>query len=110
MDSEPLTDSPVDFQTAVAYALQPTMRRLVIVYLVGGLLLSTGTTGFLGSGISRAFEALVNGLNVLYFTVEILQAAVSLLAAIVGAALLFGGLIGALFKIVVDANRVAAAN
>lgn len=33
-----------------------------------------------------------------------------LLIAIVGAALFFGGLIGALFKVVVDANMVAAEN
>lgn len=91
-----LTESPVDFETALAYALQPEMRRLIILYLVGILLLPLGLELFTGG----ALHMLVLG---------ILTRVIGLVLAIVGATLLFGGLIGAAFKLVTDANRVALA-
>jgi hypothetical protein len=92
-----LRNSPVDFETAVAYALQPDMRRLIIVYLVGGLLTTFGLSLFLDPGF-------------LGFLVEVLVRIVGIALAVVGAAMLFGGLIGAAFKIVTDANRLAVAD
>lgn len=92
-----LAESPIDFGTAVAYALQPDMRRLIIIYLVGGLLFSFGSAGFLEVRLFHSLPSLLGGIA-------------ALLAAILGAVLLFGGLIGALFKIVADANRLAAAD
>lgn len=90
-----LRNSPVDFETAVAYALQPDMRRLVIVYLFGGVLTTAGLSLFLDPG----FVA---------FVVEVVVRIVGIVLAVVGAAMLFGGLIGAAFKLVTDANRLAA--
>ena len=91
-----LRDSPVDFETAVAYALQPDMRRLVIVYLLGSVLTTAGLSLFLDPGF-------------LAFFVELLVRVLGIVLAVVGAAMLFGGLIGAAFKIVTDANRLANA-
>lgn len=96
MASTELADSPVDFGTAVAYALQPDMRRLIIIYLVGGVLSTLGLSLFVDPGLAG-------------FLVEVVVRIVGLVVAVVGAALLFGGLIGALFKIVTDANRLALA-
>ncbi len=89
---EVLRDSPVDFDSAVGYALQPVMRRLVIVYVVGALLLPVGLSMFVGptSGIG------------------IISQLIGLVVAVVGATLLFAGLIGAAFKLVTDANTLAA--
>jgi hypothetical protein len=84
----------VDFETAVASALQPDIRRLVIVYLLGSVLTVAGLSLFLDSG----FHA---------FVVELLVSIVGLVLAVVGAAMLFGGLIGAAFELVTDANRLA---
>lgn len=97
--SEPegtVRDSPVDFEVAVAYALHPEMRRLVILYVVGILLLPVG----LGAFLNPPFAVL---------PVEVLVRVVGLALAVVGATLLFGGLVGAAFKLVTDANRLAAA-
>ena len=91
-----LRDSPVDFETAVAYALQPDMRRLIIVYLLGGVLTTFGLSLFVEPG----FVSL---------PVELVASIVALVVAVVGAAMLFGGLIGAAFKVVTDANRLATA-
>jgi hypothetical protein len=91
-----LQNSPVDFETAVAYALQPDMRRLVIVYLFGGVLTTAGLSLFLDPGFVT-------------FVVEVVVRVVGIVLAVVGAAMLFGGLIGAAFKLVTDANRLAAA-
>ncbi|NIS29779.1 MAG: hypothetical protein GWN07_06210 [Actinobacteria bacterium] len=89
-----LTESPVDFETAVAYALSPVMRRLIILYVVGVLLLPVGMGIFLGTPLHTLLPGLVLKL-------------VGLLLAVAGAALLFAGLFGAAFKLVTDANRVA---
>lgn len=91
-----LRDSPIDFETAVAYALQPDMRRLIIVYLLGGILTTFGLSLFVEPGFFS-------------LPVELVVSIVGLVIAVVGAALLFGGLIGAAFKVVTDANRLAAA-
>ena len=89
-----LTESPVDFETAVAYALSPVMRRLIILYVVGVLLLPVGMGLFLGPG----------PLNVL---LGVVVKVLGLVLAVAGAALLFAGLVGAAFKLVTDANRLA---
>lgn len=91
-----LRDSSVDFETAVAYALQPEMRRLIIVYLLGGVLTTFGLSLFVDPG----FVSL---------PLELAASIVGLVVAVVGAAMLFGGLIGAAFKVVTDANRLATA-
>lgn len=88
---ETLRDSPVDFDSAVAFALQPVMRRLIIVYVVGALLLPFGLSMFLSP---TAIAGVVSRV-------------VGLVLAVVGATLLFAGLVGAAFKIVADANILA---
>lgn len=91
---EILRDSPVDFDSAVAYALHPEMRRLILLYIVGTLLLSVGLSFFLDPGVFA-------------FAQQIVWQIVGLILAIVGATFLFGGLIGAVFKVVADANILA---
>lgn len=93
---ETLRDSPVDFDSAVAYALHPEMRRLLILYVVGTILLPLGLAMFLD-------PTLVGGVA------EIVRQVIGLGIAIVGAIFLFGGLVGAAFKLVADANIVAVA-
>jgi len=90
-----LRDSPVDFDSAVAYALHSEMRRLLILYVVGTLLLPIG----LGMYFDPAFAP---------FVLEIVRSLVGLAVALVGAVFLFGGLVGAAFKLVADANLLAA--
>jgi hypothetical protein len=70
-------------------------RSLIILYIVGTLLLPVGLALFLDPAIFREFA---NGL---------VRRLVGLLVAIIGATFLFGGLIGALFKLVADANILA---
>lgn len=91
-----LRNSPVDFDSAVAYALHPEMRRLLILYLVGTLLLPIGVAMFLDPGVFGGVA-------------QIVRQAIGLGIAIVGAIFLFGGLVGAAFKVVADANIVAQA-
>lgn len=93
-----LGSSPADFNSSMAYALHGDMRRLLITAIVGSLLLPIGMAEFLqpqfffeGTG-----ELLVRRL-------------VGLLVALGGATLLFGGLVGALFKLVTDAMILAHA-
>ena len=95
---EVLSDSPADFDSSFAYALHPEMRRLIIVAVVGSLILPIGLAMFLDPGF------------VIGPAEQLLRQMIGLLLAIVGAALLFGGLVGALFKIVTDANIVAEAH
>ena len=90
-----LRNSPVDFDSAVAYALHPEMRRLIILYIVGALLLPVGLALFLDPAIFREFAS------------GLVRRLFGLLVAIVGATFLFGGLVGALFKLVADANILA---
>ena len=90
-----LPDSPADFDSSVAYALHAEMRRLIILVVVGSLLLSVGMAMFTDPGtVSR-------------FGPEIFRRVVWLGVGLVGATLFFGGLVGALFKIVTDATIVA---
>ncbi|MFB6296015.1 MAG: hypothetical protein ABEH66_04140 [Halobacteriales archaeon] len=91
-----LSDSPVDFGTAVAYALHPEMRRLLILYAVGALLLSAGTGLFFDPGF---LDPVIVG---------IVQRLIGLAVVLVGATFFFGGLVGAAFKLVADANILAA--
>lgn len=89
-----LADSPADFDSSLAYALHPEMRRLLIVAIVGTVLTPVGLALFLGSaaiGVAPPITERVFGLLLL----------------VAGALLLIGGLVGALFKLVVDANVVA---
>ena len=91
-----LVDSPADFDSSLAYALHPEMRRLIIVWIVGALVTPVGIRMLLRPRwISTAIPGIVVSL-------------VGLVVAVVGATLLFGGLVGALFKLVTDANIVAA--
>jgi hypothetical protein len=94
---EVLADSPADFDSSLAYALHPEMRRLLIVWAIGWLLTPIGLSMFLQARLFTGFLSAAG----------ILQALIGLVLAIIGAALFFGGLIGALFKLVVDANLVA---
>jgi hypothetical protein len=89
-----LSDSPVDFDSAVAYALHPEMRRLIILYVVGTVLLPVGMSAFFGPSFG-----MLGGL---------LGRVIGLVVAVVGAVFLFGGLIGAAFKLVADATILAA--
>jgi len=90
-----LSRSPVDFDSAVAYALHPEMRRLIILYLVGTLLLPIGLSMFANpfvfGGLARIVRQIL-GLGIV----------------LVGATFFFGGVVGALFKLVADANLLAA--
>lgn len=92
-----LRESPIDFDTAVAYALHPEMRRLLILYVVGAVLLPVGLSMFGGSfvlapGVIPQLVSMVAGL----------------LVTVVAAVFFFAGLIGAVFKLVADANIIAA--
>lgn len=89
-----LSDSPVDFDSAVAYALHPQMRRLIILYVVGTLLLPIGLAAFLDPTYFGYLRLIVRRL-------------IGLAVAVVGATFLFGGLVGAVFKLVTDANLLA---
>jgi len=89
-----LARSPVDFDSAVAYALHSEMRRLIILYLVGTLLVPVGLSIMITEDITG-----------IIFVDEIIGA----LVLLVGATFLFGGLVGALFKVVADGNILAAA-
>ena len=90
-----LDDSPADFDSSLAYALHAEMRRLIIVTVVGSVLLPVGLDMFL----DPTFFA---GISELIFS-----RLIGLIVAVVGAALLYGGLIGILFKTITDANIVA---
>jgi len=91
-----LRDSPVDFDSAVAYALHDEMRRLLILYIVGTLLLPIGLGLYFDPGVvGRGFQ-------------EPLRQLIGLVITLVGATFLFSGLVGAAFKLVADANILAA--
>lgn len=90
-----LADSPADFDSSIAYALHPEMRRLLIVAILGTILTPIGLAWFLDPTAWEVFA-------------RITQRIVGLLLTIVGATFLIGGSVGALFKLVVDANVVAA--
>ncbi len=85
-----VSDSPVRFEHAVAYALHPAMRRLIILYVVGVLMTPFGVSMFLGPT-----------------TLPIVDHLLGLAIAILGAVFLFGGLVGTLFKLVTDATILA---
>lgn len=46
-----LRESPIDFHSAVAYALHPDKRRLIVIIIAGALLLPTGLSMLLGPPI-----------------------------------------------------------
>ena len=94
-----LRDSPIDFGSAVAYAFQPEMRRLLILFVVGTILLPFGLETFLNLNSPPRFFG--RGL------VELVWRVIGLVVAIAGATFLFGGLVGAVFKLVTDANLLA---
>ena len=94
-----IRESPVDFDTAVAYALHPEMRRLVILSIAGTFLLPVGMGLFLSSA---GFGA---GLGVL--AIDIVRRVFGLAIALVGAAFFVGSLVGGAFKVVADANILA---
>jgi len=90
-----LSESPVDFDSAVAYALHPEMRRLVILYVVGSLLLPIGISMFVSPGLFGEFAG------------GLVRRLVGLVVALVGATFFVGGLVGGAFKLVADANILA---
>lgn len=90
-----LRQSPVDFDSAVAYALHPVMRRLIILYVVGTLLLPIGLGLFVEPAL---FGEFANGL---------VRRGIGLLVALIGATFFVGGLVGGAFKLVADANILA---
>lgn len=92
-----LHDSPADFDSSVAYALHAEMRRLLILFIVGSFTFSLGLAMFFSPG---TFSSALGP--------ELVRILLGVLIALVGAALFFGGLIGALFKLVTDANILAA--
>jgi len=92
--SDVIAGSPVDYSTAVGYALHLEMRRLLLTYVTGTILTSVGVDLFLG-GRFVGGGGLVGWLLGLLLTVG-------------GATLLFAGLVGAVFKLVTDANRLAS--
>jgi len=83
-----IRNSPVTFETAVGYALHREMRRLILTFSTGALVLSAG-------------------LGILDNTDSILELGPGMVVTIGGAVLFFGGLVGAAFKLVTDANRLA---
>lgn len=91
-----LRESPIDFDSAVAYALHPEMRRLIILYIVGTLLLPIGLEMFLRPGV-YAFG----------FGAIFVPRVIGLLITLVGATFFISGLIGAVFKLVTDATIIA---
>ena len=91
--SERIAASPVDFESAVGYALHRDMRRLVILFVVGSFMVPFG--------LSMSFGASSLG---------IVDNLLGIAIAVVGAAFLFGGLIGGLFKLVTDATLLASAH
>lgn len=90
-----LRESPIDFDTAVAYALHPEMRRLLILYIVGAVLLPVGLAMF--GGRSLGFAGIP----------QLVVSLVGLLVTVIAAVFFFAGLVGAAFKLVADANMIA---
>ncbi len=93
--AETIRSSPVDFATAVAYALHPEMRRLILLYVVGALVLPAGLRLLLGPSLTGGPE------------LRLFWGLVGLVVAVAGATFLFAGVVGAVFKLVTDANRLA---
>lgn len=87
-----IRDSPIDFSTAVGYALHRTMRWLLLAYFVGSVLLTYG------------LSLLVDGTGI-----PLLGEIVGIAIAVAGGALMFGGGIGVLFKVIVDGTTLALA-
>jgi hypothetical protein len=94
--AETISASPVDYSTAVGYALHMEMRRLLLTYVTGALLLPVGV------------DLLFGGRFV--FGPHIVGWLLGLLLTVLGATLLFAGIVGAAFKLVTDANRLALAS
>ena len=92
-----LSRDGVAFDAALAYALSPDMRRLIIVFLAGWFLSPLGIAMFVDPVFLTHRFALP----------RILVMVVGLVVLVVAGVLLFGGLIGALFKTVADANVLA---
>ncbi len=93
-----LADSPADFDSSFAYALHPEMRRLLIAAIVGSLLLPIGLALFI--------DPRLYGGRATFLIWRVLGLGIGLLGAI----LFYGGVVGALFKIITDAYIVGSAN
>lgn len=92
-----LAHANVDFDSAFAYALSPDMRRLIIVFLAGWLLFPLGLALFFDPRFISQGSLIP----------QLLTMILGLAVVVVAGALLFGGLIGALFKTIADANVLA---
>lgn len=88
-----LKRSPVDFKSAIAYSLQKDVRRLIITFIAGLLLSSTGWSWFAHPE--------------LHPLVGVLDQTIGLLFLLIGVPLLIGGLVGSAFKIITDAFILA---
>lgn len=93
-----LADRAIDFEAAFAYALSPDMRRLIVVFLFGWLLLPVGLAVFFSPEFLVGFSGTIRRATGM---------AIGLVVVVLAGALLFGGLIGALFKTIADGNRYA---
>lgn len=91
-----LADQAVKFDDAFAYALSPDMRRLIVVFLFGWLLLPVGLAIFFSPEFLVGFSGTIR---------QATGMAIGLVVVVIAGALLFGGLIGALFKTIADGNR-----
>lgn len=89
-----LRESPIDFDTAVAYALHPEMRRLLLLYIVGAILLPIGWGMLHGEAHGFFFSPVIRSIS-------------GLLISITAGTFFFAGIVGATFKLVADANMVA---
>ncbi|WP_152418076.1 hypothetical protein [Haloferax elongans] len=90
---EKLTNKPpISFETALAYALHREMRRLIIVFIAGVFISNIGLVAFFGYNVAPEYYPIPKILG--------------LIVAIIGLTLLFGGLVGSLFKLVVDATSL----
>ncbi|WP_181686913.1 hypothetical protein [Halorhabdus salina] len=94
---ETIQESPVDFAFAVAYVFQPTVRRLLLLQLVGVVFLQWGSFS-----VHTSMD-LVHKAGVILVFWELVELGV-LLAGIV---LLIAGFVGLVLKLITDANRLA---
>jgi len=105
---ETLLESPIDFNPAVAYALHPEMRRLIIIYIVGTLLVPIGLSMFLGPPLSGEIaRVLIEGAFYSELAVSIMRRVIGLIMTLIGAVSFIRGLVSTAFKFVADANSMA---
>ncbi|WEL18335.1 hypothetical protein SVXHr_2180 [Halorhabdus sp. SVX81] len=90
-------ESPVDFSFAVAYVTQPTVRRLLVLQLIGAIVLQHGV-GFMHPNRWPHLWGLT------WHVINMIDLA----AFLTGTAMVVTGTVGLLLKLLTDANRLAA--